>query len=48
MKKGPVIKSMQVIPFAGYDSFLLNLSGGHKLYKKAASPNATARLPCNI
>ena len=29
MKKGPVIKSMQVIPVAGYDSFLLNLSGGH-------------------
>jgi len=29
MKNGPVIKSMQVIPVAGYDSFLLNLSGGH-------------------
>ncbi len=29
MKKRPVIKSMQVIPVAGYDSFLLNLSGGH-------------------
>ena len=29
MKKGPVVKSMQVIPVAGTDSFLLNLSGGH-------------------
>ena len=29
MKNGPIIKSMQVIPVAGYDSFLLNLSGGH-------------------
>lgn len=29
MANGPVIKKMQVIPVAGRDSFLLNLSGGH-------------------
>ena len=29
MDKGPVVKSMRVIPVAGRDSFLLNLSGGH-------------------
>lgn len=27
--KGPLIKAMKVIPVAGYDSLLLNLSGGH-------------------
>lgn len=26
----PTIKSMRIIPVAGYDSFLLNLSGGHE------------------
>ena len=25
----PTVKSMRVVPVAGYDSFLLNLSGGH-------------------
>ncbi|WP_136068739.1 enolase C-terminal domain-like protein [Modicisalibacter radicis] len=25
----PIVKSMRVVPVAGYDSFLLNLSGGH-------------------
>lgn len=25
----PTVKSMRVVPIAGYDSFLLNLSGGH-------------------
>jgi glucarate dehydratase len=29
MESLPTIKSMSVIPIAGYDSFLLNLSGGH-------------------
>lgn len=29
MSQGPIIKSMQVVPVAGHDSFLLNLSGGH-------------------
>ena len=29
MESLPTIKQMRVIPVAGYDSFLLNLSGGH-------------------
>lgn len=29
MNKTPVITEMQVIPIAGYDSMLLNLSGAH-------------------
>ena len=29
MSDGPVVKKMKVIPVAGRDSFLLNLSGGH-------------------
>ncbi len=28
--RSPVIKTMQVVPVAGHDSFLLNLSGGHQ------------------
>lgn len=28
--QSPVIKDMKVVPVAGYDSFLLNLSGGHQ------------------
>lgn len=32
MKMTPIVKEMQVIPVAGYDSMLLNLSGAHGPY----------------
>ena len=35
--KAPIITSMQVVPVAGHDGMLLNLSGAHALFSRATS-----------
>ncbi|HBV92507.1 MAG TPA: glucarate dehydratase, partial [Pantoea sp.] len=32
MSDSPVIKTMRVVPVAGYDSMLLNIGGAHNCY----------------